>query len=98
MSENKPDFEKLYNDIVAYNANLENELEEYRLHIVPKFKPGQKLYCSDVVNKKVVELKVDEIVINQLGISYREFKNENKFVQFPEKLCFVSEKEAQTKI
>lgn len=98
MSENKPDFEKLYNDIVTYNVNLENELEEYRLRIVPKFKPGQKLYCSDVVNKKIVELKVDEIVINQLGISYREFKNENKFVQFPEKLCFVSEKESQTKI
>lgn len=94
----KSELEKMYNELVDYNTQLENEVEEYRLRLVPKYKAGQKLYISNIKDKQVNSIIADEIVITRLGISYREYNKDGDFVQYPEHLCFASEREAQAKI
>lgn len=66
----------------------EEQLYYYQARYTPKYIVGKKLFGVDIQNKKVKSFKVDEIIINILGIAYREYISETEFVQFPETFVF----------
>jgi Holliday junction resolvasome RuvABC DNA-binding subunit len=60
----------------------------------PKYNLRQKLFAVQIIDKKILEIDVDEIVINIFGIAYRNFVSETEMYQFPEKYCFPNKEMA----
>ena len=97
MEDIESKFERLsdmYNEVVNENAKINEELEQYKLKVVPKYSIAHELFAIDIVKHDILKLKVDEIIIDKFGISYREYISETEFKQFPERFCFLNKIDA----
>lgn len=71
-------------------------MENEKIVFTPKFSCGDKLFAVDLSKSEIIEIDVDEICINKLfGISYRNFKGEDAFYQYPESVCFINREYAE---
>lgn len=95
MSENKPDFEKLYNELSQKYSDVLSKLETYELKVIPKFNVGQTIYAIHPSNENPLELVVDSVEITKLGIFYNEFVDEKTMKHMPELFCYDNLTEAK---
>jgi hypothetical protein len=96
--EDRLDLRILCNELNDKCAKLEEELIYYKQRFCPKYMLKSKLFAVNANEKKIEEIKPDEIIITIWGISYREYLDEQKFKQFPETLCFSSFEEANAQL
>lgn len=89
------DINELYNEMCEKYTAVVAELEYYKDKFVPKYNVAEKLFAIDIREKKIVNLNVDEIVINNFGVHYREYVGENGLIQYPEQYCFNKSEEAE---
>lgn len=91
----KLDFEKLYNELSQKYSDTLNELEDYKLKVIPKFNIGQKIYAIHPQNETPLEIMVDSIEISKFGIAYIEYVNEKEIKCMPELFCYDNLTEAK---
>lgn len=94
MDEKFEQLKQMYNELNDRFISTEEEVLRYRAKRVPRFEAGEKIYCVNTKDKKIVTLKIDEVIIDKFGISYREYINEKEFRQFPELFSFCDKDEA----
>lgn len=98
MEEKNIDFEKLYNELSQKYSDTLNELEDYKLKIIPKFNVGQKIYAIHPQIQTPLEILVDTIEISKFGIYYIEYVSETELKRMPELFCFDNLTEAKDKL
>lgn len=98
MEEKKVDFEELYNELSQKYSDTLDELENYKLKIIPKFNVGQKIYAIHPQIQEPLEILVDAIEISKFGINYIEYVDEKTIKRMPELFCFDNLTEAKEKL